>query len=106
MNTPLDLNNFSTLMIITLAKNSRIIDLNKTNKRVASLPVDYKQRIEDIMHNDNWKSEFSLLINADEYFEDHFAWERHLSLNIRKMLKALGKSFEYDFENDSIDIEL
>ena len=104
MKDTLSLNDFTILMIATLANNSRFIDFANRDKRIAVIPVDYKQRIENILCADNgWKEEFSILINVDEYFEDHFAWEHQLALEIKIVLQQMGKNFEYDFVYDSIN---
>ena len=41
---------------------------------------------------------------TDEYFEDHFAWEQQLAMQIKNVIERLGKNFEYDFLRDSINI--
>ena len=67
MGEVLSLNDFTILMLATMANN---------NEGIASIPADYKQRIENILCSDNgWKEKFSILINLDDYFEDHFSWE-------------------------------
>ena len=105
MKDTLSLNDFTILMIATLADNSKFIDFANRDKRIAVIPVDYKQRIENILCAENgWKEEFSILINTDEYFEDHFAWEQQLATQIKAVIERLGKNFEYDFLGDSINI--
>ena len=105
MKDTLSLNDFTILMIATLADNSKFIDFANRDKRIAVIPVDYKQRIENILCAENgWKEEFSILINIDEYFEDHFAWEQQLATQIKAIIERLGKNFEYDFLGDSINI--
>ena len=105
MGKTLTLSDFTILMIATLADNSKVIDLINRDNRVAVIPVDYKQRIENILCAENgWKEEFSILINIDEYFEDHFAWEQQLAMQIKNVIERLGKNFEYDFLRDSINI--
>ena len=99
----LSLNDFVYLLLATLAKKSQIIDLNDKSKKILSLPVQYKQIIESILCAENgWKDEFSVLINVEEYFEDHFAWERKLASVIKQTLIDLNKTYEYDFENDRL----
>lgn len=105
MKDTLSLNDFTILMIATLADNSKFIDFTNRDKKIAAIPVDYKQRIENILCAENgWKEEFSILINIDEYFEDHFAWEQQLAMQIKTVIEQLGKKFEYDFLGDSINI--
>ena len=68
----------------------------------AVIPVDYKQRIENILCAENgWKEKFSILIDTDEYFQDHFAWEQKLAIQIKNILQQIGKNYEYNFEGDS-----
>lgn len=105
MKDPLTLNDFTILMIATLADNSKFIDSANGDKKIAVIPVDYKQRIENILCAENgWREEFSILINIDKYFEDHFAWEQQLAMQIKAVIEQLGKNFEYDFLGDSINI--
>ena len=105
MEKALSLNGFAILFIVTLANNSRVIDLINKDNKVAVIPVDYKQRIENIMCAENgWKDRFSVLIDIDEYFDDHFAWEQQLALQIKNVLQQMNKNFEYDFLRDSINI--
>ena len=105
MKKTLSLNEFTILMIATLADNSKIIDWENRDKRIAVLPVDYKQRIENILCAENgFKEKFSILIDIDEYFQDHFAWEEKLAIQIKNFLQRMGKDFEYDFVMDSIRI--
>ncbi len=103
MEKALSLNGFTILLIATLANNSKVIDLINKDNKVAVIPVDYKQRIENIMCAENgWKDRFSVLIDIDEYFDDHFAWEQQLALQIKNVLQQMNKTFEYDFVSDSI----
>ena len=105
MKKALSIKDFTILLITTMANDSKRIDLINQNNKVAVLPVDYKQRIENILCAENgWKEKFSVLINTEEYFEDHFEWEQQLSQQIKKCLKQMNKNFEYDFERDSINI--
>lgn len=99
----LNLNDFTYLMLATLAQESKIIDLRDKTKKTISLPIHYKQIIENILCADNgWKEEFSILIDTQEYFDDHFDWERRLSSTIRQILIDLNKSFEYDIIYDRL----
>lgn len=105
MGKTLSINKFATLLIASLADNSRVIDYNNLDNKVAVIPADYKQRIENIICAGNgWQNEFSPLININEYFEDHFAWEQQLATQIKIILKKMGKKMKYDIENDSIKI--
>lgn len=105
MKKTLTLKDFSILLITMLANNSKIIDLINQDNKVAVLPVDFKQRIENILCAENgWKEKFSVLIDTEDYFDDHFAWEKKLGLEIKKTLEQMDKKYEYDFEIDSIKI--
>lgn len=99
----LDINDFVYLLLATLAQNTGTIVFKDKNKKIISLPVQYKQIIENILcENNSWKEEFSILIDTDEYFEDHFAWENKLSLSLKETLNDMNKSYEYDFVYDSL----
>lgn len=94
---------FVTLLLATLASNPKIIDLKDKDKRIVLLPSDYKQRIENILCAENrWKEMFSILIDTEEYFYNHFAWESELALAFGKVLKELKKEIKYDFLRDSL----
>ena len=99
----LSLKDFLYLLLATLAINSQRYNLKDRNNKIIALPVNYKQIIQNILcANNGWKDKFSILINIEEYFDDHFAWERELAKNLKNILKELNKSFEYDFEYDEI----
>ena len=103
----LDIYDFVLLLLATLAQNSRIIMLEDKNKKVVSLPVQYKQIIQNILCADNnWREKFSILIDTEEYFKDHFMWEQKLSLALKKVLSDFNKTCVYDFEDDKISIFL
>ena len=105
MEKVLSLKEFAILLIVTLADNSKAIDFINRDNKIATIPVDYKQRIENIMCAGNgWRDRFSVLIDIGEYFEDHFAWEEELALQIKNALQQMNKNFEYDFVGDSINI--
>lgn len=102
----LEMKKFVYLMLAMLAKNSKIIDLKDSDRKIVPLPVNYKQIIENILCADNgWKDEFSILIDTEEYFEDHFGWEFRLSTTLKQVLSDLKKDFRYDFENDRLLID-
>lgn len=98
-NKALDLSDFVKMLLITLASTS------KSDQKVAYLPTNYKQIIQNIICADNdWKDEFSLLIDMDEYFEDHFSWELNLSIALKESLEELKKTVKYNFEKDALEI--
>lgn len=98
----LSLRDFTILLLTEMAKQSNRID---KDNRIAMLPVDYKMRIENILCAENgWKDKFSVLIDIDTYFDNHFSWENQLAVQINQLLQQTGKSFEYDFVNDTINI--
>ena len=102
----LNIKEFVYLLLATLAQDSKIIDLNDKNIKTISLPIQYKQIIQNILCADNgWKEEFSILIDIEEYFENHFVWEQKLALTLKKVLVDLNKTFEYDFEYDRLLIK-
>lgn len=106
MKRVLPIKKFTYLFLAKMAEKSPIIDL-KGNKDVliCTLPVCYKKNIENIMCEQNgWATEFSNLIDVEEYFINHFKWEIALSKNIKEVLAELKKDYEYDFESDVIRI--
>ena len=97
----LDITNFTYLMLATLANNSKIT--NEFNEKVAYLPYNYKQIIENIIYAENrWKEIFSNLIDIDEYLDDHFEWELIFSKTLIEVLNNLNKQVSYDIINDRI----
>lgn len=102
-NKTLSMNEFVYLLLATLAHNSKISDEKDRSKKIILLPIRYKQIIENILCADNgWKEEFSILIDTEEYFENHFAWEKKLALTLKQALIDLNKAFEYDFVYDTL----
>lgn len=97
----LSLEDFTILMFGVLAKNSKIHDLDDFYKKIACLPFNYKQNIENILCADNrWKDMFSILLDVDDYFYDHFAWEMNFSYMINKVLGDFNKKIECDLVMD------
>lgn len=102
----LEIIDFIYLMLATLANNSKNIEINDETTKIASIPVNYKQIIQNILCADNrWKEDFCYLINIEEYFEDHFAWELKLSIAFEQVLLILEKKIEFDFIYDRLLIK-
>ena len=71
------------------------------------MPIQYKQIIENILcTNDDWTEKFSVLIDVDEYFANHFIWEQKLVTAIKHIMFDLNTTIEYDFEYDEFSISL
>lgn len=99
----LSIDDFTFLFMATLADNPKIFDMRNRDNKIACLPVNYKQIIENILCAENgWKEIFSVLIDPNEYFDDHFEWEKKLARSIKKFLCDMNKSYEYDIEYDRI----
>lgn len=105
MKETLKIEDFVYLLSGTLGNNSKIIDLTNSNSRIVSLPSNYKQIIQNILCAENrWKEMFSCLIDIEEYFDNHFAWETELAKTLKKALIEMNKEVVYDFERDSLII--
>lgn len=104
MNQPLNLKDFVYLMLASLAQKTPEFSIERTDQKGAKLPSSYKQVIEEILYaNSDWKEKFSILINMEKYFENHFNWELRLGLMLEHVLyNELGKKIEYDIVNDSL----
>lgn len=110
----LSMESFVTLMLLHLAKNTKIIDLNNPDNRYACIPFAYKEIIQNILCADNrWKEMFSCLIDIDEYFDDHFLWELKMSNIMDDVIKKMGKTVICEFVKDrflvlfdSVEMEL
>lgn len=88
----LDIKDFVYLMLATLAHNPKIIDYKDRSQKIIALPIQYKQIIENILCAENrWKEEFSILIDIEEYFKNHFVWERKLAVALKQVLLDLKK---------------
>ena len=96
---------FTVLFLVKMADVSRGINFNNPNLKTAYIPFNYRERIENILcANNNWKDEFSILINMEEYFEDHFDWERAFANEILKVTNELKKQLEFDIVSEYISI--
>ena len=101
----LEIKDFSLLMLAILADSSRPLTVAKKTIKIAVLPIDYKQIIQNILCDDNgWKEEFSSLINMKEYFSNHFKWEKKLVSSIQEYIDETCKDVKYDFNTDKIYI--
>lgn len=97
----LSMESFVTLLLLHLAKNTKIIDFNNPDNRYACIPFAYKEIIQNILCAENrWKEMFSCLINIEEYFDVHFLWESKMSNMMDNILKKMGKTVVCDFERD------
>ena len=106
MNEPMEIKDFVYLMLASLSENRQIYSLENKERIIISFPIDYKQIIEEILcENNGWKERFSVLINIEEYFLNHFAWEQKLGNTLKEVLTELGKKLEYDFEFDRFLID-
>ena len=86
---------------------SQIINLRDRNIKTIMIPVNYKQIIENIMCAGNgWDERFSVLINAEEYFDDHFVWEMKFAITLQEVLKEMQKPYKYDFVGDRLLIQI
>lgn len=101
----LSLYDFSTLMLIHLAKNSQNSSIGSQQISYASIPFSYKEIIQNILYTDNrWKEMFSVLIDVEKYFNNHFSWEEEMAYALNNVIKSLGKTIEVDFLSDKFKI--
>ena len=99
----LSIEEFVELLLATLANNPKIISLEDKENKIAALPTNYKQIIENILCAENrWNEMFSILIDTEDYFDDHFTWEYELAITFKEILKKLNKKVEYDFLRDNL----
>lgn len=104
-NKVLSLNDFLTLLLVHLANNSEWVDKNNPKNKYACIPFAYKEIIQNILCAENgWKEKFSVLINVDEYFDNHFIWEMNMSDSLDTLLTDLGKTVVPDFQRDQFVI--
>ena len=103
----MEIKDFTYLLLATLANNSKIVNLRDKSIRTFFIPVNYKQIIQNIMCAGNgWDDEFSILINKEEYFDNHFAWEIKFSSSLKQTLGELQKPYKYDFVGDRLLIDI
>lgn len=102
-----DMKGFVTLLLADLASRETLYVFNGPNKKQASLPMDYKKRIEKIMYeDDDFVRQFSRLIDISKYYEHQIDWERELGKAISDVINELGKKDQttYNLELDTIEI--
>lgn len=100
-----DLKGFVTLLLADLASKTR--NIWTENTKYAFLPMDYKNRIEQIMYAENgWGIKFSKLIDINEYYEKQRQWEDNLGEALSETLSELKKDspISYNFQTDTISI--
>ena len=99
------LHDFAKLMLARLAKETRVINFYHPEEKVASIPFDYRERIQNILCEDNgWEEEFAVLIKISEYFDDHFYWEQRLAEEILAVTQELNKKLEFDIVREYMTI--
>lgn len=102
----MDIKDFTYLLLAMLADKSKVINLKDKSVRTISLPNTYKESIEKIMYQGNgWEKDFSILIDTEEYFANHYKWEDRFSRCLKEVLKELDKKVEYDVVNDRLYID-
>ncbi len=101
----MSLTDFVYLLLATLAQKNLLIDFRNKNIKTVVLPLNYKEVIEEILCQGNgWKEEFSILIDMDEYFNNHFLWKKKFTKELIDTINKLDKKMEYDLEFDRIII--
>jgi len=93
----MDIEHFVELFLVTLAKN------DTSNKPIAILPADYKEKIETIMYSEV-AIKFLKLIDSYEYYEKQSSWESKLSKSFKEYLNNNNKEANYNFKNDHVEI--
>lgn len=102
----MDIKDFTYLLLAMLADKSKVINLKDKSIRTISLPNTYKESIEKIMYQGNgWEKDFSILIDTQEYFANHYRWEDRFSRCLKEVLQELDKEVEYDIVSDRIYID-
>lgn len=101
----LPIHDFTRLFLAKMADNSIAINFNQPENKYADIPFNYRERIENILcANNGWKEKFSFLIDIDEYFKDHFYWERVFADELLKVAKELDKNFRFDIVSEYMSV--
>ncbi len=101
----MNIDDFVLLLLARLSKSPKMIDLNGKNNVIVSIPSNYKDIIENILtSNEKWKNEFSVLIDMNEYFNDHYEWENKLAISLEKILTVLEKKLDYNLKTEMLEI--
>lgn len=101
----MNIDDFVLLLLARLSKSPKMIDLNGKNNVIVSIPSNYKDIIENILtSNEKWRSEFSVLIDMNEYFNDHYEWEKKLAVSLEKILTVLEKKLDYNLKTEMLEI--
>ncbi len=104
---PLSMHDFVKLLFAMLAKESNEVYPRRSKTATIRIPFNYRERIENILCAGNgWKEEFSILIDTEDYFEDHFFWEERLSIEMLAVAKQLNRKFQFDLVNEQIILQL
>ena len=97
---------FAKLLLVMMAKESNEVHPFWTKTVTVRIPFNYRDRIENILCAGNgWKEKFSILIDTDDYFKDHFWWEERLAKEILNVVEEFGTTLKMDLVKDQILID-
>lgn len=100
----MSIDNFTLYFLTGFARNSKVIDLVQRENIWVSIPSNYKDIIESILNeNESWREEFSVFIDMEQYFTDHFKWEEDFVVSLEKTLNILGKRISYNLQTDNLE---
>ena len=103
----MEIKDFTYFLLAKLANKSQIINLRDKNIKTIMIPTNYKQVIENIMCAGNgWDERFSILIDKEEYFDNHFVWETKFAVTLQEVLQEMQKPYKYDFIGDRLLIQI
>ena len=103
----IDLDHFVELLLVSLANKENYPKFNENSSiRIAELPLNYKEQIEEAMFSDSDKiKDFLQLIDSYQYYEHQSKWEMSLADSFKRYLQSHNKSAEYNFHFDYIEIK-
>ena len=101
----IDMRNFVLLLVVNLACKTAMCDPSYPDFKIASLPFEYRDIIEKIMHEENGVDmEFSSIIPIYSYYENQREWEIKLGKMIKEVLKEENLKHDFDLEYNCLRV--
>lgn len=101
----IDIDHFTELLFVCLAQNTYPY-VSTSSKRIASLPINYLEGIENILREKEFGLYFAELIDLRFYYEHQLNFERKLKTSIANYLNKENTKWHFDILENKIQVEM